>query len=94
MTGQEELERGQQAADVLANPMYQEAMERLITEATARWQKEKDADARDWLWMLVQAGQRVNKVLEETMQTGKLRSKQIEMEQGRLARIGKTLKRF
>lgn len=74
--------------------MYQEAMARLTTEATARWQKEKDADAREWLWTLVQASQRVTKVLEETMLTGKLRSKQIEMERTRLQRLGAALKRF
>ena len=89
----EELERGRQAAEVLENPVYQDAMARLQTEVLDKWQNEKDGAARDWLWSMMQACKRLDKVLTETMQTGQLRSKQIEMERSRAEKLGSTLRR-
>jgi hypothetical protein len=94
MSAQDELERGQLAADVLNNRVYAESLAQVQAEILARWESEKSQSDREWLWALMQASKRFAKVLEETMQTGQLRAKQIEMEQSRTARLRKTVSQF
>jgi len=92
MTATEELKRAQLAREVLDNEVYQESMAQLQTEILAKWQNEVDQGQREWLWSMIRASKRLEKVLEQTMVTGQLRAKQIEMEQGRLAKIGKVFR--
>jgi hypothetical protein len=92
MTAAEELKRAQLAKEVLDNEVYKESMAQLQTEILAKWQNEVDQAQREWLWSMIRASKRLEKVLEQTMVTGQLRAKQIEMEQGRLAKIGKALR--
>jgi hypothetical protein len=92
MTAAEELKRAQLAKEVLDNEVYKESMAQLQTEILAKWQNEVDQGQREWLWSMIRASKRLEKVLEQTMVTGQLRAKQIEMEQGRLAKIGKALR--
>lgn len=92
MSATEELERGRLATDVLENRVYIESMEQLQQEILGKWENEKSQADREWLWALMQAAKRLDKVLAETMQTGQLRSKQIEMERSRAARLGRTFR--
>lgn len=92
MSATEELKRAQLAKEVLENEVYKESMAQLQTEILAKWQNEIDQAQREWLWSMIRASKRLEKVLEQTMVTGQLRAKQIEMEQGRLAKIGKALR--
>lgn len=92
MTATEELKRAQLAKEILDNEVYRESMAQLQTEILAKWQNEVDQEQREWLWSMIRASKRLEKVLEQTMVTGQLRAKQIEMEQGRLAKIGKVLR--
>jgi hypothetical protein len=93
MTEQEELELGRQAREVLENPAFQGAIARLQQEIQTKWQGERDKDGREWLWALMQASKRLESVLIETMGSGQLRAKQIELQRTRLERAGKTLRR-
>ena len=93
MTEQEELELGRQAREVLENPAFQGAIARLQQEIQTKWQGERDKDSREWLWALMQASKRLESVLIETMGSGQLRAKQIELQQTRLERAGRTLRR-
>jgi hypothetical protein len=92
MSATEELKRAQLAKEVLDNEVYKESMAQLRDEILAKWQNETDAEQREWLWSMIRASKRLEKVLEQTMVTGQLRAKQIEMEQGRLAKLGKALR--
>lgn len=92
MTATEELKRAQLAKEILDNEVYRESMAQLQTEILAKWQNEVDQGQREWLWSMIRASKRLEKVLEQTMVTGHLRAKQIELEQGRLAKIGKALR--
>lgn len=87
MTPQEELERGQLAADVLGNRVYVETMAQIREEILARWQIEADEAKRDHLWRMIQCHKRMGDVLKEVMTTGKMRQKSIEAEQTRAERI-------
>lgn len=93
MTEQEELELGRQAREVLENPAFQAAIARLHQEIHTKWQGERDKDSREWLWALMQASKRLESVLIETMGSGQLRAKQIELQRTRLERAGRTLRR-
>jgi hypothetical protein len=92
MSASEELERGQLAADVLKNRVYRESMDQLQSEILTKWQGEHNQADRDWLWAMMQACKRLDKVLETTMQTGQLRSKQIDMERSRLEKVGRAFR--
>lgn len=93
MSASQELERGRLAADVLQNVVFVDAMQQLQTEIVTKWQAEKDEKQREWLWSMMQASKRLQKLLTDTMQTGQLRSKQLEMERSRAEKVGATLKR-
>lgn len=93
MTEQEELERGRLAREVLENPVFQDAMSRIQQEIVTKWQGEKDGRSREWLWSMSQASKRLESVLIETMGSGQLRAKQIELQQTRLEKAGRTLRR-
>lgn len=88
-----ELERGRWATEALNNPAFQDAMAQIQTEIVARWQVEKDERQRDWLWNMMQASKRLQKLLADTMQTGQLRAKSLEMERSRAEKVGATLRR-
>lgn len=90
---QKELEQGRLAAQVLENAAYQGAMQQLQTEIVSRWQAEKDEEQREWLWNMMQASKRLQKLLTDTMQTGQLRAKSLEMERSRAERVGATLRK-
>lgn len=93
MSASEELERGRLAAEVLANPVFRDALDRINQEIVTKWQAEREQSSREWLWALNQAAKRLEAVLIETMQTGQMRQQQIEMQQTRLEKAGKTLRR-
>lgn len=92
MSASEELERGRLATEVLENRVYQDAMDQLRAEIVTKWQNEKNEADRNWLWSLMQASKRLEKIMTDTMQTGQLRSKQIELQRTRLEKAGRTLR--
>lgn len=92
MNASEELERGRLATEVLENPVYMDAFGQIEQEVLRKWQSEEDQSEREWLWTLMQASKRFQALLVDTMQTGKLRSRQIEQDQSRLAKLGRTLR--
>lgn len=94
MTPAEELERGRLAAEVLENPAYKDAQRQIRDEIVSRWQAEKDGEARDWLWTMIQASKRLDSVLRDTMQTGLLRQQQVELHQSKLQRMAAAARRF
>lgn len=93
MTPQEELERGQLAADVLGNRVYVETMAQIKDEILARWQIEADEAKRDHLWRMIQCHKRLGDVMQQVMVTGKMQQKAIQAEQSRAERLKGMLQR-
>lgn len=93
MTPTQEIERGRLAADVLTNQVFEEAWDTVEQEITTRWRSEEDARQREWLWTLLQASRKFKSVLTETVQTGQVRAKALEVERSRAERLGQTLSR-
>lgn len=73
--------RAEQAAYLLDNPLLQEALDALETEAITAWKGTKldDTATRERLWMQVKAAQRVRETLEGAVDNGRF-------EAGRAAR--------
>lgn len=94
MSTSQELERGRLAAEVLENPVFQDAWTQQRTEIVAKWEAEKDERVRDWLWTLLQASKRLEASLRETMNTGLLAQKQLELERSRAEKVGATLRKL
>ena len=93
MSTTQELERGRLAAEVLENQVFRDAIDQMNAEIVTKWQAEEDERVRDWLWTLMQASKRLEKILTETMNTGLLAQKQLELERRRAEKIGATLRR-
>ena len=87
MTPQEELERGQLAADVLSNRVYVGTMAQIHDEILNRLVNEPSEEQRNHLWRMVQCHKRLGAVLEQTMVTGKMQQKAIQAEQSRAERL-------
>lgn len=94
MSTSQELERGRLAAEVLENPVYRDALDQIRAEIVTKWQAEKDERVRDWLWTLMQASKRLDSILTETMNTGLLAQKQLELERSRAEKVGATLRKL
>jgi hypothetical protein len=80
------------AAEVLENTVYRDAMDQIRAEIVTKWQAEKDEKVRDWLWTLMQASKRLESILSETMNTGLIAQKQLELQRSRAERVGATLR--
>ena len=93
MSTSQELERGRLAAEVLENTVYRDALDQIRAEIVTKWQAERDEKVRDWLWTLMQASKRLESILSETMNTGLLAQKQLELERSRAEKVGATLRR-
>lgn len=94
MSTSQELERGRLAAEVLENPVFRDALDQIRAEIVTKWQVEKDERVRDWLWTLMQASKRLDSILTETMNTGLLAQKQLELERSRAEKVGATLRKL
>lgn len=93
MSTSQELERGRLAAEVLENTVFRDALDQIRAEIVTKWQAERDEKVRDWLWTLMQSSKRLESILSETMNTGLLAQKQLELERSRAEKVGATLRR-
>lgn len=94
MSTSQELERGRLAAEVLENPVFRDAFDQMRAEIVSKWRAERDGEVRDWYWTLDNAAKRLKQVLTDTMNTGLLAQKQLELERSRAEKVGATLRRL
>lgn len=77
MTPEQEVLRGQLAADVLDNPVYQDAYRLTETALIARWRDSKDAAEREDCHKLVRLLDKIKRCMEATMRNGEVEAKEI-----------------
>lgn len=92
MNDREDLERGRLAAEVLENPVFRDAFDRIQQEIVTKWQGEKEERQREWLWSMSQACKRLESVLTEAMNNGLVAQKQLDLHQSRAERFGQKLR--
>ena len=93
MSLHDEAQRGTLAGEVLANPVYTEAYGLIEQEIIAKWQSATDLETRERLHLMLKMLGKVQQVLNGAMQSGKVSSKELEMQQSRLERLGSAFKR-
>ena len=93
MSLHDEAQRGEMAADVLANPVYLEAYGLLEQEMITKWREATNVEVRERLHLALKLLAKVRSVLESTMLSGKVSMATLEAEQSRLERIGGVFKR-
>lgn len=90
MSHEQEADRGRLAKEVLDNPVYAEAYERIEKELIGKWRESRDKDEREHLHRLLRSLSKVRSIMEGVMNSGKVAEKLLEQEQTRLQRtIGK-----
>lgn len=85
MTEQQQVQRAREAAQVLDNPAYQEAMNQLKAQVVAQW---KDCPVRDregqlLLLQLAKLADKFESLLSGMVETGKLAQHRIDLDRER-----------
>lgn len=73
-----ELERGRLADEILANPVYTESFTMIEQELTRKWRESRDPQEREQLHQLLRMLDKSRTVLEATMRSGQVASKELE----------------
>lgn len=78
----DELSLARYAKEALENPLIKEAVETYEQDITELWKQSrtKDADAREKLWMMLQAAQHFRSYLQATIDSGKITAAKLEQE--------------
>ena len=65
---------GDRAREVLENEVFQQVMTDLKTEITDQWKKSpaRDQEGREKLWLMLSLAQKLELMLQTTLETGKL----------------------
>lgn len=94
MTLDEESQRGQQAAGIVNDPLFIEAMTKLKNEVITLWSAcpARDVDGREWLWQHYQVTLKFEQIFQEMINTGKMAS-QMKREQTLADRVLKAVGR-
>jgi len=88
MSLQNEALRGDLARQVLENEVYAEAYGLIEQEITKAWRESKNPAEREELHRALRSLNKVQRVLEATMDSGKVALDKLRLEQSRLQRIG------
>lgn len=77
-----ERDRGAKAKQIIENPLWVEAWDKIESGLTHRWQtsQKSDADLRENIYLQLDAARAVQKYFEQLVQTGELAEMQIEQE--------------
>lgn len=74
MSPHEDVERGRQAAELLANPLLSEALNAIDAEVVQQWEQcpARDMEGKEALWQLMKTGKKFRGLLTGYIQSGKL----------------------
>lgn len=83
-----DVERGQQAESVLQNPIYCEAYSLIEQGILKTWRESGDATQREELHKVLKLLDKVRSLMESTMRSGKVASKELERKRKLSERLG------
>lgn len=87
MTPEQEAHRGDEAARLLENDLFKEALNAIEAEVVKQWQDcpARDKEGKEALWQLMKTAQKFRRILVGHIETGKLARENLRrMEQSRL----------
>lgn len=81
MTPEETMARAEAARRLLDDPMLQDAFKTLEAECIDQWKKApaRDHEGREWIWMLLQATQRLEGLFRGYIESGRLASENLKI---------------
>lgn len=76
-----EIQRGQKAAQLLAEPLLAEAFATFANEVQERWSKSpaRDVEGREKLYLMLKASERVQAHLSSLIESGKMAEATLKM---------------
>jgi hypothetical protein len=79
-TLEQRLYNGDRAREILENEVFQQVFEDLSTEITEQWKKSpaRDEAGRHELWLMQSLLTKLQAMIQETLDTGKLAAKELE----------------
>ncbi len=77
---EDEINRGQKAAQILSEPLFKEAFATLKQECYDKWLTSpvRDEEGREKLWLMLKATERAEQHLRSVMETGKLAERSLQ----------------
>jgi hypothetical protein len=77
---QKQISRGQQAKDILENPLLQDSLKAIRNKLDTEWKNSplRDVEGREKIFFLVKAIDELEVMLISEMETGKLASEQVK----------------
>ena len=77
---QKQISRGQQAKDILENPLLQDSLKAIRNKLDTEWKNSplRDVEGREKIFFLVKAIDELEAMLISEMETGKLASQQLK----------------
>jgi len=79
MRQHDDIERGRQAAELLAHPLLAEALDAIDAEVVHQWEQcpARDMEGKEALWQLMKTGKKFRSLLNGYIQSGKLAAENI-----------------
>lgn len=79
MNQHDDVERGRQAAELLAHPLLSAALDAIDAEVVSQWEQcpARDMEGKEMLWQLKKTGAKFRGLLTGYIQSGKLASDNI-----------------
>ena len=83
MTTEKRIYEGNRAKEILENPVYQQVFTDYRTEITTLWMKSpaRDEAGREKLWLMLSMLNKLESMLQTTLDSGKLSMKDLEYKQ-------------
>lgn len=93
MSQDTDIERGRLAQEVLNNPAFADAFDKIDKEIVSKWRDARDKDEREHLHRLLLCLQQLKGALSSAVITGQVASQQLEQRLSAMERLGKTVRR-
>jgi len=79
---QKQISRGQQAKDILENPLLQDSLKAIRNKLDTEWKNSplRDVEGREKIFFLVKAIDELEAMLISELETGKLASEQLNQQ--------------
>ena len=87
--------REMHAKELLSNPVMQEALEAIRREIVDQWEAApiRDKDGKEALWQLYKVTAKFEATLKGYIESGKLATERLRVEEGRMAKVRQFLNR-
>ena len=93
MSTENDIERGRLAAEVLNNPAFADAFDKIDKEIVSKWRDARDKDEREHLHRLLMCLQQLKGALSSALITGQVASQQLEQRLSWSEKAGRTVRR-